>query len=101
MLPNSSSPSAFASRLAGSTVSTSTLPPMVAWRPSRRAAAAVVVLPTPPEPQEMTISFAASNCSSDRAGSVGVAPSFGGHQYPSSSPSGSATWRVARTPCVR
>ena len=61
---------------------------------SAAAAAAVVVLPTPPDPQLMTISLAASSCSSD----CGLGPrrsSCVGHQYPSSSPSASATWRVA------
>ena len=55
-------PSASASRRAGSTVSTSTRPPM--WVAAVAAiAAAVVVLPTPPEPQTSTISLAASMAS--------------------------------------
>ena len=49
-LPNPSRPRALASRRAGSTVSTSTLPPRCAAAMAA-AAAAVVVLPTPPEPQ--------------------------------------------------
>ena len=61
-LPNVSSPRALARRRAGSTVSTSTLPPW--WTAAiAAAAAAVVVLPTPPEPQWITISLAASSCS--------------------------------------
>src|SRR3546814_13390891 len=61
-LPNASRPSALASRRAGSTVTTRTLPP---WCTAAiaAAAAAVVVLPTPPDPQWMTISLAASSCS--------------------------------------
>ena len=62
-LPNASSPSASASRFAGSIVSTSTLPPRRAAAASA-AAAATDVLPTPPEPQNTTISFVASSCSS-------------------------------------
>ena len=58
-----SRPSAVASRRAGSIVSTSTLPPSRLAAPSA-AAAATDVLPTPPEPQNTTISFAASSCSS-------------------------------------
>ena len=49
-LPMPSSPSAVASRRAGSIVSTSTLPPRRTAAPSA-AAAATDVLPTPPEPQ--------------------------------------------------
>ena len=50
VLPSAPTPSASASRRAGSTVSTSTLPPWstAAASPS---AAAIVVLPTPPDPQ--------------------------------------------------
>jgi hypothetical protein len=56
-------PMASARRRAGSTVSTSTRPPRsVAANVAK--AAAVVVLPTPPEPHVTTISFAASSCSS-------------------------------------
>ena len=51
-----SSPSASASRRAGSIVSTSTLPPSRLAAPSA-AAAATDVLPTPPEPQKTTISL--------------------------------------------
>jgi hypothetical protein len=68
-LPNRSSPRAFASRRAGSTVMTSTFPPR--WAVAMAAtAAAVVVLPTPPEPQQITISFAATRCSSEVAGTA-------------------------------
>src|SRR5690606_8240101 len=57
-----SSPSALASRLAGSTVSTSTLPPR--WVAAEAPiAAAVVVLPTPPEPVDTTTSLAEHSCS--------------------------------------
>src|ERR1700722_1374511 len=64
VLPIPSRPNALARRLAGSTVRTSTLPPWctAAMTP---AAAAVVVLPTPPGPQAMTISLAASSPSID------------------------------------
>ena len=65
VLPNRSSPNALAKRRAGSTESTSTLPPR--WVAAiAAAAAAVVVLPTPPDPHEITISFVASSCSSVR-----------------------------------
>ena len=73
-------------------------------------AAAVVVLPTPPEPHAMTISLAASSCSMEATGpSPDWAPVGGGaagacsgrHQYPSSAARASATWRVERRPCVR
>src|SRR3954447_3351260 len=68
-LPNCSRPSALASRLAGSTVSTRTLPPR--WAAAMAAvAAAVVVLPTPPDPQVTTISFDAYSCSIVPRGSV-------------------------------
>src|SRR5918995_779614 len=70
-LPKRSSPRALARRLAGSTVMTRTLPPSwaAAWA---AAAAAVVVLPTPPEPQQITISFAArSDGRDDRVASAG------------------------------
>src|SRR5690606_20971341 len=59
---NCSRPSAVARRRAGSTVTTRTLPPRCTAAMAA-AAAAVVVLPTPPEPQEITISLVASNCS--------------------------------------
>src|SRR4051795_10339156 len=52
------SPSAFASRRAGSIVTTATFNPCAA-RPSATAAA-VVVLPTPPDPAQMTIRFPSS-----------------------------------------
>src|SRR5919108_2619671 len=66
-LPNCSSPRALASRRAGSTVMTSTFPPR--WAVAMAAtAAAVVVLPTPPDPQQITISLAATRCSSEVAG---------------------------------
>src|ERR1700736_5056798 len=63
-LPKPSNPRAFASRLAGSTVRTRTLPPCFT-AVMAAAAAAVVVLPTPPEPQAMTISLAAISASRD------------------------------------
>ena len=71
-------------------MSTSTLPPSseAAIAPT---AAAVVVLPTPPEPQVMTISFVGAQ--------LGEAGRHG--QYPSSAPSASDRLRVARTPWVR
>src|SRR5690606_26401963 len=52
VLPRSSMPSAWASRLAGSMVRTTTVRPYSAAR--RAIAAAVVVLPTPPAPQHTT-----------------------------------------------
>src|SRR5664280_2734769 len=55
VLPMPSRPSALASRLAGSTVRTSTLDPWVTAAMSADAAA-VVVLPTPPGPHATTIS---------------------------------------------
>ena len=58
-LPIPFSPSASASRRAGSTVSTRTRPPCSAAAMAPTAAA-VVVLPTPPGPQAMTISLAES-----------------------------------------
>src|ERR671910_2117613 len=65
-LPKRSRPRALASRRAGSTVITSTLPPR--WAAAMAAAAAaVVVLPTPPDPQQITISLAARSGSSDVA----------------------------------
>ena len=54
------SPSASASRRAGSTVSTSTRPPSSTTAVAA-SAAAVVVLPTPPGPHAMTMSLAASS----------------------------------------
>src|SRR4029077_3385746 len=51
-LPRSLMPSAWASRLAGSIVSTTTVRPYSAAR--NAIAAAVVVLPTPPAPQHTT-----------------------------------------------
>src|ERR671912_1157447 len=72
-LPKRSRPSALARRLAGSTVMTRILPPrwVAAWA---AAAAAVVVFPTPPEPQQITISFAASSDGrDDRVASAGRA----------------------------
>ncbi len=68
VLPKRSRPSAPARRRAGSTVSTSTFPPR--WVAAIVAmAAAVVVLPTPPDPQAMTISRDASNASIDSTSS--------------------------------
>ncbi len=52
-LPSSSSPSESASRLAGSMVTTATFSPRSAM--PMAMAAAVVVLPTPPEPAHTTI----------------------------------------------
>jgi hypothetical protein len=52
-LPSSSSPSEFASRLAGSIVTTATFAPSAAAPIA--SAAAVVVFPTPPEPAQTTI----------------------------------------------
>ena len=96
-LPRPSSPSAVASRRAGSIVSTSTLPPRWTVAPSA-AAAATEVLPTPPEPQKTTISFAASSCSSVTAlVRLGAARAHS----PSSAPRASATMRVTRRPCAR
>src|SRR3954468_8329042 len=62
-LGSSSSPSAFASRRAGSIVTTATFSPRSA-SPSATAAA-VVVLPTPPGPAQMTIRFPSSKGSRD------------------------------------
>ncbi len=59
VLPMPSRPRASASRRAGSTVSTSTLLPC-RMAAITAAAAAVVVLPTPPGPQATTISLVAS-----------------------------------------
>ena len=58
VLPRSLTPSACASRLAGSIVKTHTLRPYSAAR--NAIAAAVVVLPTPPAPQHTTTRFAVS-----------------------------------------
>ncbi|MCK4177667.1 hypothetical protein Acit_09420 [Aciditerrimonas ferrireducens] len=66
-LPMPLTPSASASRRAGSTVSTSTRPPERTAAVAA-AAAAVVVLPTPPGPQATTISFEASRPPRDGAG---------------------------------
>src|SRR5579864_1067698 len=77
-LPNAPTPSASASRLAGSTVSTRTFPP---WRTAAiaAAAAAVVVLPTPPEPHAITISCDTSSCSIDPERRSGISvPQLGG-----------------------
>src|SRR5438552_13113725 len=71
--PKPSRPRALASRLAGSTVTTSTLPPCLTATMAA-AAAAIVVLPTPPEPDEMAISLAASSCSSEPARGDMAAP---------------------------
>ena len=62
-LESSLSPSALASRRAGSIVTTATFSPRSA-SPSATAAA-VVVLPTPPEPAQMTIRFPSSSGSRD------------------------------------
>ena len=78
-------------------VSTSTLPPRCTVAPSA-AAAATDVLPTPPEPQNTTISLAASSCSSVRRR---VGRSAARAHSPSSAPSASATMRVTRRPCAR
>ena len=94
-LPRPSSPSASASRRAGSTVSTSTLPP---WCTAAMAAAAaaVVVLPTPPEPHAID----------DLVGGEQLLEWTGAwrrpprHQNPSSAASDSATTRVERRPDV-
>ena len=78
-LPIPSSPRALANRFAGSTVSTSTFPP---WRSAAMtpAAAAVVVFPTPPGPQAMTISLAASRPSSDPEPAPGDSDTEGGRR---------------------
>src|SRR5690242_4402782 len=55
VLPRSLIPSAWASRLAGSMVRTTTVRPYSAAR--NAIAAAVVVLPTPPAPQQTTTRF--------------------------------------------
>ena len=55
LFPRSLIPRAWASRLAGSMVSTTTVRPYSAAR--RAIAAAVVVLPTPPAPQQTTTRF--------------------------------------------
>ena len=57
-LPSSGRPSEFASRLAGSIVSTATFLPRAAM--PRAMAAEVVVLPTPPEPAQMQTSLRSS-----------------------------------------
>src|SRR5690349_1672856 len=62
-LPSASSPSAVASRFAGSMVTTATFLPC--WASPRATAAAVVVLPTPPEPAQITIRLPSSSGSSD------------------------------------
>ena len=59
VLSSSVRPSDWASRRAGSMVSTTTVP-AGARRPAAPSAAAVVVLPTPPEPQQTTIRVAGS-----------------------------------------
>ncbi len=69
VFPIPSRPRASASRRAGSTVRTSTLPPRRAAAMAA-AAAAVVVLPTPPGPQATMISFEASRPSSEAARAV-------------------------------
>src|SRR3954452_13067219 len=58
-LPSSSSPSEFASLRAGSIVTTTTRSPRSAI--PRATAAAVVVLPTPPEPAQITIRLPSSS----------------------------------------
>src|SRR6476646_6681442 len=58
VLPRSLMPSAWASRLAGSMVSTTTVRPYSAARSA--IAAAVVVLPTPPAPQQTITRFEVS-----------------------------------------
>ena len=98
-LPKRSRPRALASRRAGSTVSTSTLPPR--WAAAIAAsAAAVVVLPTPPEPQRDDDLLGRQQLleRADRpSGSVASALAI----EPSSSPRASATWRVKRRPVER
>ena len=64
-----------ASRLAGSTVSTSTLDPCLTAAITA-AAAAVVVLPTPPGPQATTISLLASSPSIDPLPAAGAEPAI-------------------------
>src|SRR5262249_36604318 len=83
-LPSSSSPSESASRFAGSIVSTQTFSPRIAIPVA--IAAEVVVLPTPPEPAQMQISFpvrisprfaispTASSAEPPRQGSRALAP---------------------------
>ena len=98
-LPMPLSPSASASRLAGSTVSTSTRPPCSAAAMAATEAA-VVVLPTPPGPQAMAISLALSSWLMVLA--PGSCPArCRASQCPSSSPSDWATWWVVRRPWVR
>ena len=103
VLPIPSRPSAFASRLAGSTVSTSTFEPWVTAAINAEAAA-VVVLPTPPGPQATTISLVASRLSREWVGasaepSLAGRPARGDISRPSSSPRDPATCRVVRSPC--
>src|SRR5215217_3217504 len=62
-LPSCSRPSASASRFAGSIVTTATLRPRSAI--PMASAAAVVVLPTPPEPAQMTIRLSRTSASTD------------------------------------
>ena len=59
-LSSCSSPSAFASRLAGSIVTTATLSPRAAIPTA--IAAEVVVLPTPPAPTQMQMRSPSSSC---------------------------------------
>src|SRR5664280_1060981 len=73
VLPMPSRPRALASRLAGSTVSTSTLDPCLTAAITA-AAAAVVVLPTPPGPQATTISLVARSPSVDPLPAAGAGP---------------------------
>src|SRR4051812_40120278 len=72
-LPNPSRPSALASRLAGSTVRTRTLPPCFTATIAATAAA-VVVFPTPLLPQNTATSLAANSCSIE----PGIAAVFDG-----------------------
>ena len=90
------SPSASASRRAGSTVSTRTRPPCSTTAVAA-SDAAVVVLPTPPGPAGDDDVLGVEQLS-DRLG----APVVGRRRHrPSSSPSEWATWRVVRAPKLR
>jgi hypothetical protein len=100
-LPNCSSPSALASRgrVDGQHQH---LAAQVGGGRGTDAAAAVVVLPTPPEPVDTTISLAEHSCSIVAGATTLTAPPAPrGHQNPSSSPRASAMLAVARTPWER
>ena len=80
--PSVDRPSAFASRLAGSMVSTSVLAAPRA-RPPDPSDAAVVVLPTPPEPTQTRMRFCATRgCSDMSGGSCSISSAHGNKVAP-------------------